>query len=101
MTDEYKIKTGNTAGIKTSDLEKKLDIHLSILYSGMPNDQTFALTAVSSVGQHIPALHSFFMPDESHYLIYYRKDSKEINVLDKRFRVVYVNPDEILLQKLG
>jgi hypothetical protein len=83
---EYKINTGEFAEIKRGILSS----NLPILYSGMPNDDTFALSPVTK--------QSFFMEGfKFSTTIYYRKDRKEIRVLDDDFRVVEVTPDYIVL----
>lgn len=84
---EYKIKTGDFAEIKRGILEGSLPI----LYSGMPNDDTFALSPVTK--------QSFFMEGfRFSTTIYYRKDRREINVLGDDFKVVEVTPDYIVLE---
>jgi len=84
---EYKIKTGSFAEIKRGNLQGTL--HL--LYSGMPNNDTFALSPV--VSQAI-----FLEGFKYAAMIFYRKDRKEIEVIGDEFQVVEVTPDEITLQ---
>jgi hypothetical protein len=86
---EYKIRTGDFAEIKRGNLQGKL--HL--LYSGMPNDDPFALSP--EVSQALLLEGFKFAP-----MIFYRKDRQQINVLGDDFKVVEVTPDQITLQFL-
>ena len=96
MTNEphqYRIETGVGARIDKGGFFNNT---IELVYSGMPNDQTFALSpiiqGVSSVLQRDACVCS--------PTIYYRRDASEINVLRDRFKVVTVSPDEIVLQYL-
>ncbi|MEM4756259.1 MAG: hypothetical protein QW594_03945 [Candidatus Woesearchaeota archaeon] len=89
IAKEYKIKTGEFADVSIGARGGKL----RIFYSGMPNDQTFALSPVVPEGFHLDILK--YVPT-----IYYRKESKQISVVGNSFTVTAVTPDEIILQYL-
>ena len=84
---EYKIKTGSFGEIKRGNLQGTL--HL--LYSGMPNDDTFALSPVVTQALFLEGF-------KYATTIFYRKDRKQIEVIGDEFKVVDVTPDEITLQ---
>ena len=84
---EYKIRTGDFAEVKHGLLQGTLHV----LYSGMPNNETFVLTPVVSQALFLEGF-------KFAVTIYYRKDGKQINVLGDDFKVVEVTPDQITLQ---
>jgi hypothetical protein len=84
---EYKIQTGDFAKIKRGNLQGSLNL----LYSGMPNDDTFALSP--EVSQSLLLEGFKFVP-----MIFYRKGRKDISVLGDEFKVIDVTPDAITLQ---
>lgn len=79
---EYKIYTGSLLSIKKGFLKKKF----RIMYCGMPNESTFALSPYFASG------HQGFSPN-----IFYRIDSQVIHLLDRDFDVIEVNADYIIL----
>lgn len=79
---EYKIYTGTVMSIKKGFFQEKF----RIMYCGMPNEKTFALTPQISKG------YQGFSPT-----IFYPINSKLIHVLKKDFDVIEVNPEYIII----
>ena len=67
---------------------------VSFMYSGMPDDKRFVISTVKK-----------FSGGESSYggfaHVYYPIDKEQIRILGNQFRIIDVNPDEILLQYIG
>lgn len=89
MKDKYHIKTGSIE-VFEKEGEYHQIVKMSILYSGMPNKETFALSPIT-----LP-----FIGEPGKYcpVIYYPITKKEINVLEDKFAVIDVTPEEIILQ---
>lgn len=79
---EYKIYTGTVLSIKKGILKRKF----KIMYCGMPNDTTFALSPLISSG------HQGFSAT-----IYYNISSAVIHLLDRDFDVIEVTPEYIII----
>ncbi|GEM_PF-6370791 len=89
MSIELKIKTGTIGIIKKQGLFNR---NIRLLYSGMPNNQTFAISPVykeSSVSEGFTAM-----------VIYYHIESTKINILENQYKVIDVNKDWIVLQPI-
>jgi len=80
-SNEYQIITGEVKRFNVGYLG------LKILYSGMPNEQTFSLTLFTNDGGHC------YSPT-----IYYDIKSKLIRVLEYNFKVIRVSREGIVLQ---
>jgi len=79
---EYKIYTGSMLAIKNGFLKGKF----RLMYCGMPNVSTFAITPYIADG------YQGFSPT-----IFYNSNSKIIYLLDKEFDVLEVNADYIII----
>jgi len=77
MQKEILIHTGGLAKLKTG-----FATTISIIYSGMPNDQSFAMT---------------FMYAGFASNIFYSKKSTFISIIYQRFKVIEVTTDYIIL----
>jgi len=81
MKEEFLIQTGELKILHTGIFSK-----LEILYSGMPNENTFAITALINKESR------GFTPE-----IYYPKESVFITIIEHRFKVIEVTPEYIIL----
>lgn len=81
MSVELKIKTGTIGIIKTPLFTD----NINLLYSGMPNNQTFAISLFAGFNSPV---------------IYYPIESTMIHVLENEYKVIEVNKDWIILQPL-
>ena len=90
MGKQYEIPTGDFVGIDAATRVPGL----KILYSGMPNSETFALTALVLRESHSPISAMFYYP----YAI--GVDKGKINVFGEKFSVLNVDVNRILLEYL-
>ncbi len=90
MSVELKIKTGTIGVIKRKGLFVQ---NIRLLYSGMPNNQTFTMTPV--VKEESISDGFGFTP-----VIYYHIESTKINILENEYKVIDVNKDWIVLQPI-
>lgn len=79
---EYVIYTGTILKIKSGFMQKSL----RVMYSGMPDENTFVLSPVITHG------YQGYAPN-----VYYKADAKNIRILNYRFDVVEVTPEHIVL----
>ena len=79
---EYKIYTGSMLAIKNGFLRGKF----RLMYCGMPNESTIAITPYIADG------YQGFSPT-----IFYNANSKVIHILDRDFDVLEIDPDFIIL----
>ena len=81
---EYTLKVGESAKIKKAFFTKSC----SIVYAGMPNDETYSIAVTWSVG-HNSAAYNLFFP----------RDNREISMSTAgRVTVYSVSPDEIRIR---
>jgi len=82
MKKEFLIQTGELKKIKSGIVNK-----MEIVYSGMPTENTFAITALITKGNngYTPAIH-------------FAKESVFITIIKYRYKVLEVTSEYIILQ---
>jgi len=88
MSAELKIKTGTIGVIKSGGL---FSDGIKLLYSGMPNSQTFAISPIMREESFTDGFG--FTP-----VIYYHIESTSISILEEEYNVVDVNKDWVVLE---